>query len=351
MRLVNHQILLLAAVLPMAAQSLADHIVWDRTYPELAIPRADAAAVDPHGMLWMIAAAQILRILPDGKLLGMTEIPAAGDPKPPSQNAHRMLAITPRGKVGLLIGYEHFAGRVIYPDEAKFAAIEADGKVGTFAKIASAGVWWHGLLALTDEHFLALGDQDPATLIRFDEHGRVSWRRSFPSKLFLANGAALENGASCVVSGMESTTRIMRLNSAGVVTRGTNIAARRASAAAGPANSCTVLYELEPAFKKGEFYLTNLDANFRRVWTTPVRFPAPGGGEYDLMCLTGGYAVAAQADNGTFLAKYDFAGNLLWSVLDQNWYYGGPTIASGDSFYLLGAKPTHRFNLHVLRMR
>jgi hypothetical protein len=345
---------LTSAACAQTAGRIEDHIAWDRTFPQLAISIPDAAAVDPHGVLWVVAGAQILRIDPEGNLLGMTEIPGRGDPKPPSTGADARLAISPRGKAVLLIQYKHFSGRVIYEDEVKVAAISENGSVGALTTIANDGAQYQKVLALTDEHFLALGDQEPLTFLRFDESGTVSWKLKFSKELLLPQAAAVNNGATCIANwsyGGAHKIELIRLSAAGKVTHRATIVARRANAAAGPEDSCVVLYDTEPDHRQGEFHLTSFDAKFKRTWTTPVSFDAPPGGEFDLVGLHGGFGIVAHSKSGVFFAKYGVNGKIIWSVVDPTRYYNGTAVGSGDHFYVVGVNPNDRYNLHFIRLR
>ena len=63
------------------------------------------------------------------------------------------------------------------------------------------------------------------------------------------------------------------------------------------------------------------------------------------------YVVAAMANDGLFLAKYRFDGQLEWSALDPSRRYADFAVASGENFYLIGAGPKEDYLLHVVLAR
>jgi hypothetical protein len=336
------------------AVTISDHIVWEHDFPGYHADVLGSAVSDRDGVLWLTAhekkSHRLLRISPDGQLLSSADFPASLAPQPPAELVYFHLAVSPSGTLGILAHYLH-GGRNMFFDGAKFVSLGKDGTASFPKTVAGPGPEYKGFFALSDEDdFIVMGDQEPMIVIRIGPSGDLVWRKEFPRNWDLPSGAALKNGASCIASPAYAAPRIhvIQLDSLGNVRHRAAIAARRAETVAGPAGQCAVLYDREPDLKRGEFFLTSFDSTFRREWTVPVRFPAPQGGVFQFLAVKDGYLVAAMANNGFFLAKYDFAGQLVWSALDPSRYYAALACATGEGFYLVGAGPKDRYNFHVI---
>jgi hypothetical protein len=48
------------------------------------------------------------------------------------------------------------------------------------------------------------------------------------------------------------------------------------------------------------------------------------------------------------LAKYSFAGQLMWLALDPSRQYAAVACAADERYYLVGAGPKNRYSLHVI---
>src|SRR6185436_16008685 len=149
---------------PKQAPFLASHIVWERNLDELTRVLLTAAVADKKGTLWIIAdtldSARLIRMDASGSLLDSRALPPTILPQAPSEVARYKEAITPLGIIALLVDYSH-GGRDQYFDGAKLGFFNADGSLGPLKRVAEAGPWNNALVALSDEHFLVLGDQSP----------------------------------------------------------------------------------------------------------------------------------------------------------------------------------------------
>jgi hypothetical protein len=332
------------------------HVVWERELANL--DAWGGAATDKTHSIWFASdyrgENRLVHIAPNGDLLSSDKFPSSLDPKGLSDNASFSLAVSPTGTLGLLAYYSHSVGKAIYNDGASFARIEG-GKVGVPIKVAGPGPEYKGFLAIGDDRFLVMGDQDPLVLMSIDSQGKKIWRRSFSWKWDLPEGAALENGASCIASPNYTVprVRVLRIDSAGNVQRQAEIAAHGAAAASGPDGGCAVLYHRDPGFKREEFSLTLFDSSFKRRWTVPVKLDAPEGGSFYLVKVSDGFVVVTDGNRmaSLFVAKYDFTGRLLWSIDDPSRHAPSLVVADGDGFYLLGAALKDRYSLSVIRGR
>jgi hypothetical protein len=335
------------------ADTINDHIVWERDFPGYHADVLGSAVSDRDGILWLAAhekkSHRLIRIGPDGHLLSAVDLPPSLAPEPPAGLVYFHLALSPSGRLGMLAHYLH-GGREMFFDGAKFVSLEKDGTASAPKTVAGPGPEYKGFFALSDEGFIVMGDQEPLIVIRVGPSGDLVWRKEFPKHWDLPSGAALENGASCIASGAYASPRIhvIQLDGSGNVRHRTALAAWRAEAVAGPDGRCVVLYDREPDLKRGEFFLTSLDSQFRREWTVPVQFPAPQGGVFQFLALKDGYLVAAMANNGFFLAKYNFGGQLKWSALDPTRQYAALACATEQGYYLVGGGPKDRYNFNVI---
>jgi hypothetical protein len=355
-------VLILAApfVYTQSSTTIASHILWERDFPNFNVSFTDAAVADHHGNLWTISrfkkAERLLCISLTGEILSNTELPQSIKPVFPANVSFFALAVSPSGVVALLIRYMH-GGREIDFDGAKFAVVHSDGSLGTVKKVADAGPEYKEFVALSDDHFLALGDQSALVIIRLSSEGNIVWRRTFARNWVLPSGAALDNGSSCVVSPHygRDLLHLIWIDKLGVVRHREQLAANR-SEATSTDGSCTILYGREPGLSHGEFFLTSFDRHFNRVWTTPVFDSAPQGGVYGIAAVVDGYIIMlGTKDGGLFLAKYSSKGQLLWSATDTSREYAHLLIGAGDDFYLIGARPKDRYSLnnslHIVRVR
>jgi hypothetical protein len=328
-----------------AGNDFKSHILWEREFQGIPVSVEAGATVDHEGGLWFVSEfrekQRLVHLSPEGSLITSQEFPAFMNARPPAENVAFALAALPSGRIGILATYDHVIGKGIYSDGAAFANFD-EGKISAPKKVAGPGPGYNGFLALSDDHFLVVGDQEPMVLIRIGPQGETTWRRTFPSKWDLPSGAALENGASCVVSAHYLAPRLhlLRLNSSGVVQHQAEFSGQNAVAAAGPSCGCAILYDYGKhlPYHVG-FFLTTFDASFKREWTVPVVLDAGFGDQFFLVTLSDGYlaVVDTSKDSGHFfIAKYDFSGRVVWAFAEKSTTAPNAGLANGDDFYLIG---------------
>jgi hypothetical protein len=246
--------------------------------------------------------------------------------------------------------YMH-GGLEVFFDGAVFAPVSSDGKLGPVKNVAGNGPEYKELVALSDDHFLLIGDQSPMTVIRIRSDGEVGWRRTYSDNWVLPTAAALEDGSSCISS---PDYRKARLHVIWIDRNGTELGRRtiqaRRSQVASSVSACTILYDRDD-IHHGEFFLTSFDARRNRLWTVPVSDEAPQGSDYGMIAVSDGYIVTLGLRDGLFLAKYSLSGQVLWKSIDTARRSADHIVAAGDSFYLIGAGPKDPYSLHVIRMR
>ncbi len=351
-------LLLLAWIIPAAsvwaqsAATIADHIEWERDYPNRALSVLGAAVVDHAGNLWTVGpwSNRLMCIRADGEMVVNTELPKETWPASTVGGPLFSLAVSPLGTVVVIARYSHSVGRTIYSDGAAFALVNPDGKLGPVKKVAGPGLEYKELVALSDEHFLLIGDQSPMIVVRISSDGDATWRRTFPANWVLPSGAALPDGSSCIVSPDDGRPllHLVWIDKNGAVSHREQLAAGRSSAVSS-GGSCTILYDSEPGLRRGEFHLTSFDRNFHRAWTTDVLDSAPQGGVYGAAAVSDGYVVTIGLRDGLYPAKFGLAGRRLWAATDASRDYAHLLVPAGDSFYLIGAGPKARGSLHVIR--
>ncbi len=349
----------IAIVQSLSAQSavtIADHIQWERDFPNLAVPVTGAAVADHAGNLWAVSdyhrSDRLICIGPDGQMAVNTELPKEMRPVSPVGGPFFSLAVSTMGAVALVARYSHAVGSGIYFDGAAFATVNSDGAIGPVKKVAGSGPEYKDFVAMSDEYFLLIGDQSPMRILRLSSEGNVTWHRTFPANWVLPSAAALENGASCIVSPdyRRALSHLVRIDKNGKLQHQEQFVAR-GSEAASSKGSCTILYDREPGLRRADFCLTSYGAGFKRIWTTPVIASVPKGGVYGMAAVSDGYVVTIGLQEGLFLAKYAPGGQALWAATDSSRQYAALTIPAGDTFYLIGAGPKGDDSLHVIRMR
>jgi hypothetical protein len=356
------QILIILSFFPNPAtaqveERLDSHIVWEHEFPNLRVSLLSTVVGDAHDGFWTLAdedfnPSLLLHISSDGQMLNSYELSAPSKATKNYEIRTFHLASVSSGRIGVLIDYSHVIGKANSFDGAKFGWLDDSGNLSQLNEIARPGPEYKEFVSLRDDDFLAIGDQAPQIVVRIGSDGNVIWRRRFPSSWVLPSAAPLEGGAACIVSGgyAKPWLHLIRLDKSGAVRRQTGIPARRGQAASGPDSVCAVLYDREPHYSSGQFFLATFDNSLHRVWTTAVKFPAPQGGVYHLLRLRDGYLVAADSNDSLFLAKYDFGGRLLWSVLDNSRRVPTQVAATSDGFYLIGGEQSGNI-LEVIRGR
>ncbi|MGA9669037.1 MAG: hypothetical protein WBQ94_07510, partial [Terracidiphilus sp.] len=179
------------------------HIIWKQEIKGVVATGLDQATIDLAGDLWLVsnpfdAEPRLVHIDLNGNVISNEQLPDSIHPSFPETSSFA-LATSTDGRIGVLARYSHAVGRAIYNDGADFALRE-NGRLGSPLKIAKGGPEYHSLLALSDNHFLAMGDQAPMAVIRLGPEGKIEWQRSFPSSWDGPAGASLGHGAACLLS-------------------------------------------------------------------------------------------------------------------------------------------------------
>jgi hypothetical protein len=337
-----------------SAVTVTDHVVWEHDFPNLGVSVTGAAVADRAGDLWAVSHYQrsnrLICIRPNGEMAVNVEVSKEIQPGDAAEAPFFSLAVSPAGLVVLVARYSHSVGRAVYFDGAALAVVNSDGTLGPVKKVASSGPEYKEFIALSDDHFLLMGDQSPMVVVRLSSAGEAAWRRTFPENWVLPSGASLDDGSACIVSPdyRRAILHLMWIDKSGTVRHQEQIAARR-SQAASSSGSCTILYDQEPQLRRGAFSLTSFDRSFKRIWTTPVATSAPQGGVYGLAAISDGYVVTIALQDGVFLAKYGLSGQLSWAATDTSRKYADLIVPAGDSFYLIGAGPKDHYSFHVIR--
>ena len=340
-------------------ETIAGHIVWERDFPQIDVSSSGGAAVDHDGNLWAVSdfpsgAGRLLSITMAGNMRLNAELPPEIDTDFPARIAMFKLAVSPSGVLALLARYNHTVGSTFYFDGATIASVNPDGKLAQPKRVAGGGPEYKEFIALSDGHFLVLGDQSPMIVLSVDNNGSVSWRRTFPSNWVLPSAASLLSGGSCVVSPdyIQPILHMIWMSEKGAVLHRLNLPGQRSQAASGAGSSCAILFSRSAAQYKSEYLLANFDRQFNRAWTTRVLASSPSGGGYHLAAVKDGYVVAIDTnEGGLFVAKYGLGGQLLWSATDNSRKRANLLISAGDDFYLVGAGPKGKQSLHIIRGR
>ena len=356
--------LLLVARHPFAQspqQNLDSHIIWKQEIKGVTASVSDRATTDSSGDLWFIsdplfdADPRLLHVDASGRIVSVDKLPDAIHPHFPEVSSFA-LATSTQGNLGILANHSHAMGRAIYNDGADFVVLDRT-KWGTPVKVAGSGPEYRALLALSDNHFLAMGDQDPMTLLRLDTAGTVEWRRRFPSKWDLDSGASLKYGAACVLSSGYGFPwmNLMELDDAGHVRSQIKFQGWNGVISADSSDSCVALYSTGSLKQKRvRFHLASFDSSLKQNWTTAMPVDSPWGGSFYLASLKDGWVVVTDSDakSGTVLiAKYDLSGAVVWSLPDVAIPSPNLVVGAGDSFYLVYQETEDRHSSIVVRAR
>jgi hypothetical protein len=143
------------------------HITWKQVISEVTASVLDEAATDSAGDLWFISnpwAAvprdpRLIHIDSNGAVISRDRLPESVSPAFPEVSSFA-LAASSSGPLAVVAHHSHAVGRGEYFDGADFVLFDA-GKWGAPVKIARSGPEYKTLTALSDGHFLAMGDQVP----------------------------------------------------------------------------------------------------------------------------------------------------------------------------------------------
>ncbi len=341
-------------------QSLGSHIVWKQAIKGVTASVLDQATTDSFGDLWLVserfdAEPRLVHVDSKGRVVSDHRLPDSICPRFPETSSFALAAST-SGKLAILASHAHAVGSAIYADGADFALLDG-AKLGMPVKVAGSGPGYKGLLALSDNHFLAMGDQSPMVLIRLDVAGKVDWRRRFPSSWDLPSAASLKHGAACVLSSGYGVPwmHLMELDDAGQVRSQIKFQGWNGVISADPSNSCVALYSTgSPKQNRIRFHLASFNSSLRQNWSTAMPVDSPWGGSFYLASLKDGWIVVTESDakSGTFLiAKYDLSGRVVWSLTDVAIPPPSLLVGAADSFYLVYQGAEDRHSSVVVRAR
>jgi hypothetical protein len=341
-------------------ESFDSHIIWKQAIEGVTASVLDQATTDSSGDLWFVSdpfngQPRLVHVDSTGRLVSNDKLPDAIRPSFPETSSFALAAAT-NGKLAILASHSHAVERAIYADGADFALIDGT-KVGPPARVAGSGPEYKGLLALSDDHFLVMGDQAPMVLIRIGAAGKIDWLRRFPSSWDLPSGASLKDGAACVLSSGYGVPwmHLMKLDDAGHVRSQIKFQGWNGVISADLSDSCVALYSTgSPKQNRIRLHLASFDSSLRQNWSTAMPIDSPWGGSFYLASLKDGWVVVTELYpwSGTFLiAKYDLSGSVVWSL--PGVAIPPPTVVVGaaDSFYLVYERPEDLHSSIVIRAR
>jgi hypothetical protein len=357
------KICLVTALLFLGDQLLAQapgegfeaHTIWKQTLQGVSASTLDEAATDSAGDLWFIsnpfaAVPRDPRLVhiaaANGTVISKDRLPESIIPPIPEVSSFA-LAASSSGPLAAVAHHSHAVGRTIYLDGADFVLVER-GKWGMPVRIAESGPEFKALAALSDGHFLVMGDQSPMVLLKLDPTGKIEWKRTFPSNWTLPSGAGTDHGGACVLSSgyLAPWMHLMRLDERGNIRFQTKFHGRNGIVAAGPSGSCAFLYSAATANpNRILFHLVLFDSSLKLKWSVLIPIASPAGGSFHLALLTDGWVVVTDTENGygsVFMAKYDFSGRAVWSLVEKSLPRTELLVAAGDSFYLVCDNPDGR---------
>jgi len=337
------------------------HIIWKQVFKGIVVT-GDQATTDSAGDLWLVsnpppfdAKPRLVHIDLNGSVVSNNEIPDSLHPPFPEISSFA-LATSTGGSIGVLASYSHAVGRAIYNDGADFVLLE-NGKLGSPLKIAKSGPEYSSLVALSDNHFLALGDQNPMVVIRLSAAGKIDWQRRFPSSWDLPSGAHLGNGAACVLSSGYGVPwmHLMRIDDAGHVQSQIKFQGWNGVISSGTSDSCVALYSTgSPKQNRIRFHLASFDSSLKQNWSAAMPVDSPWGGSFFLASLRDGWVVVTDSDaklGRVLIAKYDLSGAMAWSLPDVELPTPSLLVGAEDTFYLVYRSGEDRHSSIILKAR
>jgi hypothetical protein len=335
-------------------ESFKSHTIWKQTIQGVSASVLDEAATDSAGDLWFISdpfaavprVPRLVHVGANGTVINKDRLPDSIVPPFPEVSSFSLAAST-SGPLAIVAHHSHSVGRSIYFDGADFILSESS-KWGMPAKIAGRGPEYKTLIALSDGHFLAMGDQSPMVLLKLDSTGKIEWKRRFPSAWTPPSGASTANGGACVLSSgyLAPLMHLMRLDERGHVHFQTKFHGRNGIVAGGPSDSCAVLYSTGTAdHNRIRFHLVLFDSSLNHKWSITIPIASYVGGSFHLASLTDGWVVVTGSEAGlgsVFMARYSFSGLAVWSLTEKSLPRTELLVAAGDSFYLVCDNPDGR---------
>ena len=273
-------------------------------------------AASEVGTLWLIARSgpgkdqELSKIDPEGQLSGWFN-PTL--PLNPIQWIDYLSPSASGNRVGLLANVIS-GGKVETHEGAFFVPVEAGG-LGPARRIAGRdGPQFPLLIGDGAGQFIAVGDQEPLTLLKLDATGAQQWRRSFSSKLVLPEVSAGTNGNIFVLSQGGSYILLQMLDKTGLLLRSKRIAAKQGTVAANADGGCSILLSKRNGGGENRVYLTSLSQTLgeSKEIETPLR--GRGGRTYQLISTPRGHVVIGEGadQQQQILAEFDRSNQLIW---------------------------------------
>lgn len=339
-------------------QSFDSHTIWKQKI--IGVSASDLDTTDLAGDLWLVshlfdAEPRLVHIDSNGTVISNDKLPDSVRPLFPEVSSFA-LATSTEGRIGMLVGYSHAVGRGAYNDGADFVLLDK-GRFGAPVRVAKGGPEYSGLVALSDNHFLAMGDQAPMVVIRLSAEGKIDWQRRFPSSWDLPSGASLGHGAACILSSEYGVPwmHLMRIDDAGHVDSQIKFQGWNGSISSGPGDSCVALYSTgSPKQNRIRFHLTSFDPSLKQNWSVAMPVDSTWGGSFYLASLKDGWVVVTDSDRklgNVLIAKYDLSGAIVWSLPNVEIPEPSFLVGAGDTFYLVYRDSEDRHSSIVLKAR
>lgn len=341
-------------------EGFGSHIIWKQEIKGVVATGLDQATADSAGDLWLVSNAfdaepRLVHIDLNGRVISNNELPDSLHPSSPETSSFA-LATSTSGSIGVLASYSHAVGRAIYNDGADFVLLE-NGKFGGPLKIAKSGPEYSTLVALSDNHFLAMGDQNPMVVIRLGAGGEIDWQRRFPSSWDLPSGAGLGHGAACVLSSGYGVPwmHLMRIDDAGHVHSQIKFQGWNGVISSGTTDSCVALYSTgSPKQNRVRFHLASFDSSLKQNWSVAMPVDSPWGGSFYLASLKDGWVVITDSEakaGAVIIAKYDLSGAVVWSLPNVEIPEPSLLVGAGDTFYLVYRSSEDRHSSIIVKAR
>jgi hypothetical protein len=274
--------------------------------------------VDDKDDLWLVcegiagreSLGSLLRVDHTGNLLAQAALGVTLPESATGEITNVELAFN-RGQIGVLLNLTRSEGRVEYFEGAFFLTLHNDA-LSVPSRISGPGPQFLELLPYVDRDYLAAGDQEPLTLVRFHADGAIAWRRVLSRKLALPQLAAAVNGDIYVVSQGGSRLAVHRFNSQGVILGTGSIIAKQGSVEVASNENIVVIYSVGGVSNR--VYITSLDKSLRRLWTASTPLLGKGGRTYQIMAHSDGLVGIgdAEANGMATLIGLDNSGTIIW---------------------------------------
>ncbi len=312
----------LALLSVASAQNSPYTAAWQHTFatPHPCVVLIGAA--DSENVLWLFSEwfprrlARIYslgRIDPSGKLLNSHEMHFPGLPDLPDHSGSFSIAANGT-RVGLLVtDVKLESGPSVSFEGAFFIRLDTS-PAGAPEVVSGPGPQFLSLTAGPDGSFLAVGDQEPLTLVKIGLDGKPTWRRSFSARYVLPETAVASNGDIYVVAqdSVHHDLLLMRLDRNARLLRRVHLPAKQATVAAS-ADGCVLMYSAGYNGPANHVFLGAYDQRLQPIWTKPTPFTGYGGRTYELIGVRGGYVAAGEADKmfSFQLVSFDRLGNTI----------------------------------------